>query len=246
MKAPYRIRYITVGTLCFCISCSGFPLCNRNRAGCFPRSRQDRTVPPASKMLSRLVPLVFDGTFHDPRSPTSLSMFLPPGGGNDDKSSELREVTSAIVTFVGLALFFISPLGGIFFALFNSFLAFVILLPIGAFAALNVWQYFNTVTGTCPNCGVGIKALKDESPTICLNCGSIVQAKDGQIYLANSSNEMMDAGSVSSIFSTWMKDFGSERKLTFDDDGSDSSQTPKRSRSSKSTIIDVDVKEIDD
>jgi hypothetical protein len=223
MKAQHRIRYIS--SLYFCVSCSGLLLWHGNGAGYFPRRCQQRiTVNPLWKRQPQMSSFFMD------RSPSSLSMFLPPGDGNNDKSSEVREVTSAILTFAGMALFFISPLGGIFFALFNSFLAFVILLPVGAFAALNVWQYFNTVTGTCPNCGAGMKALKDESPTICLNCGSIVQAKGGQIYLANTNNEMMYP----------------EPFLSFDDDRNDGSQTSRRGSSKRSTIIDVDVKEIDD
>lgn len=237
MKVHYKIRH----TLSICVFCAVFLLWDRNTADSFSilcKSFQQRNVHPSLNQRTSVPPRrnYVHQSFSGSRLPSSLSMFLPPGEGNNNKAAEFRELTSAIFTFVGITLFFISPLGGLFFALFNSFLAFIILLPIGAFTVLNVWQYFNTVTGSCPTCGVGVKVLKDESPTICLNCGSIIQAKDGQIYLASTNNnEMRDVSSPASIFSSWMNEFGSGRIVD--------SEARKQSRS---TVIDVDVKEIDD
>jgi hypothetical protein len=180
------------------------------------------------------------------RSVASLSMFLPPGE-DDSKSSELRELTTAILTFVGIIAFFVSPLGGIFFALFNSFVALVVLLPIGTIAAINVWQYFSTITGSCPNCGVEIKVLKDESPSICFNCGSIVQAKNGQIFLANANNGRMNDRTTTNVFSTWMDQLSNTRTSQLLDDSDNNPRSVRRgNRSSKNTIIDVDGTSVDD
>jgi hypothetical protein len=171
-------------------------------------------------------------------SKTLLTAFLPPGGGGD-KKSQLGELATTILSFLAIAAFFISPLGGLFFALFNSLLALAILVPIGAIAAFNVWQYFNTVTGPCPSCGFPVKAMKDESPSFCFNCGAIVQAKDDTIYLANPTNiEMMD-DEDGNVFAMWMDELSGVRRTPVDED-----QRPNI-KSTKTTIIDVDVERDD-
>lgn len=181
------------------------------------------------------------------RHPTSLSAFLPPSGGGGSKSG-LGELASTVLTFVGVAAFFLSPLGGLFFALFNSLFALAILLPIGGIVAFNVWQYFNTTTGPCPNCAAPVKAFKDESPSVCFNCGSIVQSKDGQIYIANvnNNNGMMDE--PENVFATWMDGLSGVRRTNaaFDDDARRPDAPTKKSRSTTTTIIDVDVTRDDD
>jgi hypothetical protein len=126
---------------------------------------------------------------------TALNMgFLPPGGGGQNNQEPgggrgLGEIAGGVLTLLAVGAFFASPLGGLVFAVFNSFLALLILLPIAAVVGFNVWQYVSTQNGICPNCGAPVQVLKDEqTPSICFNCGSILQVKGDQIYLANLNN----------------------------------------------------------
>ena len=191
-------------------------------------------------------------------------MFLPPGGDGNPNSSELKQVTSTILTFVAIILFFLSPLGSIFFALFNSLVAFLILAPLAAVAAFNIWEYVNTLSGTCPNCQAPVTVLKNEVPTICYNCGAIVQAKEGQIYLASQNKNIYSTNDVDDLlpmnrnmFTTIVEELttvftGTPSSDDDDDDPLDISNTTPRSASSSSsssknrsnqqnTIIDVKV-----
>ena len=177
------------------------------------------------------------------RRATRLTAFLPPGGGGsgDDRSDGLGDVTTAILTFAGITLFFLSPLGGLFFAVFNSLLALAILIPLGGFVAFQVWIYLNTVKGNCPNCATPVQATKDGSPSLCFNCGAVVQAKDGEIYLANPNprdifvDEVDDAVVDMNSMGSWINGMSGQRGRS--DIGKISSTT---------TIIDVDAKRDDD
>jgi hypothetical protein len=123
------------------------------------------------------------------------------------------------------------------------------------------------MTGTCPNCQAPIKVLKNETPTICYNCGSIVQAKDGDIYLTNPKNikNNIYGGTPNgddlipmnqNVFTTFIEEittvFTSNNNDEMDEYNEDGSpyirQRPPPSSSSSSkqkrntnTIIDVDV-----
>jgi hypothetical protein len=235
-------------------------------------TRQQRQQRPSQKQIQTLLPSRHDHPYRrrknsNSNSPSSsssllvLSMFLPPDGGggkkgNTSSSTELSELTSTIVTLLAVTAFFVSPLGGIFFALFNSFVAFLILAPITAIAAFNLWEYFNTITGTCPNCNSPIKVLTDEAtPTICFNCGAIVQSKDGNIYLANSNNinsnnddgRMKNAKDNGNMFTTILEEMINTNARTNDDEDDSlfgrGIQRPQSSKknSPKNTVIDVDV-----
>jgi hypothetical protein len=190
---------------------------------------------------------------------TALHMsFLPPGGGGGGRqngtSDGLGEIARGVVTLLVTVAFFASPLGGLVFALFNSFLALAILLPIAAVVGFNVWQYLFTINGACPNCGAPVRVLKDEqSPSVCFTCGSILQVKGDQIYLANlSNNNKMDNRNdvvddviivtedveERSVFASWLDDVG----------GAQRQRPPSSSSSSKSpaaqkmnNVIDVEV-----
>ena len=181
---------------------------------------------------------IHDRTNRCPHSSTQLSMFLPPGGGGG-KKSELGQVAAAVLTFAGLAAFFLSPLGGIFFAVFNSILALSILIPVGGFVAFQVWSYFNTVSGACPNCGAAVTAMKDGSPSLCFNCGAICAAKNDSIYLANPNQGDIFAEDREPSVMSW-----------FDGINGSSGASPRpgdRKRSTTTTtIIDVEVKRDDD
>jgi hypothetical protein len=105
---------------------------------------------------------------------------LPPsGGGSGGGGGEngLREILTSVVSLAALVAFFASPLGGVFFAVVNSFFVLSLALPVVLWVGFQGWQYFNTLEGPCPNCGAGLRVLKqDNAPSICLNCGTFVQA----------------------------------------------------------------------
>ena len=168
------------------------------------------------------------------RSSIACFMYNLPPGKNDKNG--LGEIAVGVLSIMGLIAFFISPLGALFFALFNSLLAFSLLLPLGLLVAFQAWQFFNTTQGACPNCSASLRVLKDGSPSICLNCGSIVQADPkGGIEFApsTSSNVFVERDSV---FGGLLDDsWGSTRKPV------DKRNKDRRER----TIIDVDVEEDD-
>lgn len=115
------------------------------------------------------------------RSESRLSMYnLPQGGGGGGKN-ELSDIVKGVVGLALVVGFFASPVGGFVLGIFNSFLLLALLLPALATVGFQAWQYFNTIEGNCPNCDAPIKVFKtskegDAVPTICYNCGAILQA----------------------------------------------------------------------
>ena len=190
-------------------------------------------------------------------TPLQMGYNLPPGGGGGGggggPGDKIMEVVTPFLTIGAIVLFFMSPLGGIFFAVTNSIFILALLTPILIGVGFNVWNYFNTIEGTCPSCGAPARVLKDENagPNICLSCGQLIRAtadKDG-IELCNNPNDIFDEKSrVSSIFDI----FTSDRSVYEDDNDtvvSTSSTTSifgneekRRDRNRReTTIIDVDV-----
>lgn len=143
-------------------------------------------------------------------SSSSLQMgYLPPGGSNKD--SLVSNVIFPILTVVATILFFLSPLGALFFAVTNSIFLLLILLPVILSIGFQAWQYFYTISAPCPNCGAPTRVLKDDDvgPNLCLNCGSLIRAnlaKDG-VELCNDPNDIFDESSrVSSFFDLFTRD----------------------------------------
>jgi hypothetical protein len=115
----------------------------------------------------------------------------------------------------------------------------------------NVWQYLFTINGACPNCGAPVRVLKDEqSPSVCFTCGSILQVKDDQIYLANlSNNSNMDNRNdivddviivkedveERSVFASWLDDVGGAQRQR----PPSSSKSPAAQK--MNNVIDVEV-----
>lgn len=110
---------------------------------------------------------------------TSLSMYnLPPGRNNKD---DLGDILKGAASLILVVAFFASPLGGFVLGIFNSFFILALLLPVVGTIGVSVWQYFNTISGACPNCGAPVRVLKSSGdgiaqPSICISCGSILQA----------------------------------------------------------------------
>lgn len=187
-------------------------------------------------------------------SSTALQMGynLPPGGGGGGgPGSDIKALLPGILTIAGITLFFISPLGGIFFAVTNTLFALAIITPFVGYLGLQVWQAFNTVSGPCPNCGAPVRVLKEDrgQPSLCINCGSLVRSnidKDG-IELCNSPTDVMGGnslfdqlfGGVSGVTPQQMVD-----EIDYDI-ASGQKKGPTKSKATKakreSTIIDVDV-----
>mmetsp|Transcript_42390 Transcript_42390/g.123135 ORF Transcript_42390/g.123135 Transcript_42390/m.123135 type:complete len:269 (-) Transcript_42390:20-826(-) len=111
-------------------------------------------------------------------SKTCLHMYnLPPGRKDNDLGDLLKLAGTLILTVA----FFVSPLGGIVLGIINSFFLLALLLPIMGGVGIAAWQYLNTMTGDCPNCGAPVRVLKAKDgntgePSICFTCGAILQA----------------------------------------------------------------------
>uniref|UniRef100_A0A7S0ACI9 TFIIB-type domain-containing protein n=1 Tax=Minutocellus polymorphus TaxID=265543 RepID=A0A7S0ACI9_9STRA len=187
---------------------------------------------------------------------TALEMYnLPPsggggGGGGGGPGNDIQAILPGILTVAGLTLFFISPLGGIFFAVTNTLFALAIVTPVLGWVGLQIWQAFNTVSGPCPNCGFPVRTLKDDEgqPSICVSCGSLIRtnaAKDG-IELCNNPNDIMGGGSVFDQLFGSMAGISPQQvvdEIDADVNGSKPrNKSPGESKSRReNTIIDVDV-----
>mmetsp|Transcript_24885 Transcript_24885/g.30589 ORF Transcript_24885/g.30589 Transcript_24885/m.30589 type:complete len:244 (-) Transcript_24885:169-900(-) len=180
------------------------------------------------------------------KTSTSISMGynLPPGGGGNNK---FDDILPGIAVVAGVILFFVSPLGGIFFAITNSLFILALLTPILIGVGFNAWQYFNTIEGDCPSCSVPARVLKDKDagPNVCLNCGSLIRATvdlDG-IELCNNPDDIFDEKSrISSIFDIFTSD-PSVYEATETETTATTSifEDKKKQAKRESTIIDVDV-----
>jgi hypothetical protein len=192
-------------------------------------------------------------------------MYQLPEPKNDN---ELGSVATTVLSVLGVIAFFASPLGSIFFAVFNSLFVLALLLPVGAVAAFQGWQYFNTITGPCPECGAPVQVVKNQEilpqPTLCLNCGSVVQANasNNGIDLAGTGNGVVgddnDDANAKTILDMLFgggggggRGGGVQQRRSSDDDrsGSSSSSAPKRAEERyrrEATIIDIDVQADDD
>jgi hypothetical protein len=194
------------------------------------------------------------------RSTTSLNMGfnLPPGGGGN-KPNPLADLLPSIVTIVGIALFFASPLGAIFFAITNSLLALAVITPLVLFVVFQIWAKTNTIEAACPNCSAPVVVLKNGpegmETTPCLNCGSMVRpTQDGSgVELCNAAPDFTDMGDDSggSIFD-FLTSFGgqddqstSTPKVQGSQSSSSKSDDRKNKAKRESTIIDVDVSKDD-
>ena len=198
---------------------------------------------------------LFSNTIHNRNSfnvPTSTSTStslqmgyqLPQGGGGNDPKDAISNIVTPLLTITATVLFFLSPLGSIFFAITNSIVLLLILLPFLATIAFQGWQYFYTIEAPCPSCGSPARVLKDEEagPNICLNCGSLLRAnlnKDG-VELCNDPNDIYDDSSrISSFFDLFTNGGGGfvEKDTTTTTNTVESKESKERR---ERTVIDVD------
>jgi len=164
---------------------------------------------------------------------------LPPSGGGGNKFSDILPF---VLTASALTLFFLSPLGGLFFAVTNTLFVLAILTPIAFIIGFQLWSAFNTLEGTCPNCGAKVVVLKSSyDSNLCLNCGSLIRAtadnKGVELCNAPPSDEFFDIDSGNGgLFDI----FGSPPTSTSQ---GGKSMVDKKKIKRERTIIDVDIEE---
>jgi hypothetical protein len=174
---------------------------------------------------------------------------LPGGGRGRGTGSGLGDIVTGAATIVFIVAFFASPLGGMVLGLFNSFLVLLFVLPLVASVGFRIWQSLNTVTGTCPNCGAPATVLKTNqdgiaSPTLCFNCGAILQSNIDNTGIDNVSGRIsLDDASSSPMGGNPFFDVFTERITT---PTTTTNQDGKERKRRETTIIDVDVEDDED
>jgi hypothetical protein len=165
---------------------------------------------------------------------------------------QINALLPTIVAGILVALFFASPLGGIFFAITNSIFVLSILTPFVLFGGFQLWSALYTIEAPCPSCGaIPVRALKNGEPSMCLNCGAFSRAnEDGDgLELCNDPNDILGVGSglggASSLFDALFGAPGDEGGISGFDviDGPIKEKADERAKKAKrqATIIDVDV-----
>ena len=173
---------------------------------------------------------------------------LPP-----PQKDDWQGIANSLLTFGAVVAIFASPLGGIIFGIFNSLLLISILLPILAVVAFQIWQATSTIEGACPACGAPVRVAKNDAsalepnqPSLCLNCGSVVQASldNTEIFVAQTGPGVQpppDEGFFSSLF-------GGDQSVTKTTTTATTTTTTSSERKGdqfrrERTIIDVEVEE---
>jgi hypothetical protein len=178
---------------------------------------------------------------------TCLNMYNLPGGGG--RGNGVGDIVTGAATIVLIVAFFASPLGGLVLGLLNSFLVLLFVLPLVASVGFRIWQSWNTITGMCPNCGAPATVLKTNqdgiaTPSLCFNCGAILQSNidntgidnvSGRISLDDSSSSPMGGNPFFDVFTT--------ERITTTTTATTMNQDGKERKRRETTIIDVDVED---
>jgi hypothetical protein len=169
---------------------------------------------------------------------------LPPSGGGGG-GPRVGDVVRGALGIALILAFFASPLGGLVFGLFNSLLVLSFVLPLVVSVGYQVWVSLSTISGTCPNCGVPARVIKADkdgiaSPSLCFNCGAILQANDDNTGIENITgrraiDDISPMGGGNSLFDVFTRTTTTTTTTSIDESGKRKKQT---------TVIDVDV--IDD
>lgn len=195
-------RSLAIGLLCcYCVPCTAFTAGSKARC-----------VAPQQKIMTRPSypwhpEIGYFASNKKPLSTSALHMYnLPPSGGGGNNG--FKEILASVGTLALIIAFFASPLGGLFFALLNSFFVLSLVLPVFLWIAFQGWQFFNTIEGPCPQCGAPVRVLKEnDSPNICLNCGTFVQAtpdKSSVDFYREEDQVIVDEGYTASIWDNLM------------------------------------------
>lgn len=188
-------------------------------------------------------------------SKTRLFMYnLPPGNNNNNGPGDILKGALGLVLVIG---FFASPLGGLVLGLFNSFLVLSLVLPAIGTLVFQGWQYFNTISGTCPNCGAPARVLKtnkegEASPSLCFNCGAVLQANYENTAIDNVTGRksVMDdnfgspsGGSIFDIFGGEPSSYTSTTTTTTTIYEEETPSSKKKSNIKKDMIIDAEIED---
>mmetsp|Transcript_25852 Transcript_25852/g.43965 ORF Transcript_25852/g.43965 Transcript_25852/m.43965 type:complete len:255 (+) Transcript_25852:1-765(+) len=192
------------------------------------------------------------------RYPNSIQRYMynnlpPPNNNNNNNDNGLGSILRGLLSIVSVVAFFASPLGSIFFALANTLLGVIVLSPLLLFVGFQVWKFFNTYTAPCPNCGATQRVNKDMTPSICVSCGTFIQANpDGKkIDLVGQVNGSSDYYENYNLFNNPMgnsnsilDDLFQTKQQQPDQQGSTKSQSaPKKFQ--EQTIIDAEIEDED-
>ncbi|KAG7369174.1 hypothetical protein IV203_031917 [Nitzschia inconspicua] len=192
-------------------------------------------------------------TFQEsPFSSTRLNMYNLPGGGGGPQNNGVGDIVRGAVTIAFIVAFFASPLGGLVLGLFNSFLVLLFILPVVASVGFRVWQSLNTITQPCPSCGAPatvLKASKDgvPTPTLCFNCGAVLQANIDNTGIDNiSGRTSLDGLSTTPMGGNPFFDVFTTERVTTTTATKTTTSDAKEKKRRETTIIDVDVEDDDD
>ena len=198
---------------------------------------------------------------------TMLSMSYLPPSGNNNNNNPLSDILPGIATVALTILFFMSPLGSIFFAITNSLFLLALITPVLLYTGFQIWLKFNTIEGSCPNCDysplVVTKSTSTSleggaSPTICLNCGAFVRASEDNksLELCNSGSPTgsanLDDGLFGRDWDFFGDVFGNDANMNEDiitnrmnnEGGSQRNNDAKKKQMMREkTVIDIDVLE---
>lgn len=172
--------------------------------------------------------------------------YLPPDNGNGNRGNDILstfvEALPGIGFVAGIILFFLSPLGGIFFAVTNSLFLFALVAPVLLYTGFQIWIRINTIEGPCPSCNQPVFVPKDDEgqPSICFSCGATVRAtrdkKSVELCSSNSINDdFFDVGINNS--NSFMDMFSVRNEAEHTKTVENNRKKVARER----TIIDVDV-----
>ena len=184
-------------------------------------------------------------------STSKLSMYnLPPGGGGGGNNNDIGSLVQNVLGLVVIVGILVSPVGGFLLSIMNSFLALIILLPLLGIVGFQVWSYFNFISGPCPNCGAPAKVLKSQpnaeaQPSICFNCGSILQANYDNTGIDNVTGKrsvLDDDSATSTMFDAL---FGMNSRGPGSTTNYDPTTTTTRT-TTRTTIVDTVIVEDDD
>lgn len=190
---------------------------------------------------------------------TRLSMYNLPPGNNKNELGDIVKGVAGLALVVG---FFASPLGGFVLGIFNSFLILSLLLPVAGAIGFSAWQYFNTVSGACPNCGAPARVIKttsdgESTPSICFSCGAVIQANydntgidnvTGRNTVDGLSGGMGPGGSIFDIFGgpeTASFTTTTTTSTTTTSDSTSVIQDDRPKTVSKGDFIDVEIEDSD-
>jgi len=242
--------FLFICLLCCCVSCGAFSTASKARIAS-NRSRfslQRRPCDNEIRCVSTTSATLLNQNDHKRLSPSALCMYnLPPsgGGGGGGGNNGLKEILASVGTLALIVAFFASPLGGLFFAVLNSFFVLSLVVPVLLWVAFQGWQFLNTVEGPCPQCGAPVRVLKEnETPSICLNCGTFVQAtpdKSGVEFYREEDQVIVDEGYTSSIWDSLLSGPMGARSAPTTRSAKERESQFRR----EATIIDVEVDDKD-